>query len=116
MPPGDIFAVSAHHQDNLKETVVLVKTGQAYVYGWHIKNDNAAQQYVQFFNAAAANDVTLGSTKPVLSLGIEGNDQVYLMSLLPIDAFPLGICIAATTDNENNTAGDLNGDIFYAPK
>lgn len=113
--PGDVQALANHHADALDDTKVLVKAGQTLVYGWHIKNDNAAQQYLQIFDAAAIADVTLGTTKPDLSIGVEGNDQSPLILPMPIP-FALGIVIAGTTDNENSAAGDLNVELFYAPK
>lgn len=104
---------NAIYTGSITTTVTAVKASAGQVYGWSIHNPNAAISYVQFFNTATGS-VTLGTTAPVLSLGIPANSTVqgeFPMGL----AFSTAINVACTTTRAGLTAPsssvDLN--IFY---
>jgi len=93
----------------LTNTVVALKPqianqpagGGLYFLG--VYNPNASVAFIQLFNAIVAN-VTLGTTTPTLSLGVPASVYTPLIQI-PIELqFPTGICFAATTTANGNTA------------
>lgn len=95
----------------LKATAALasgsLQTGQTKQYGMvHsvlLTNLDAAVEYLQLFDAAAAADVTVGSTTPtaVISAAASLPMNVTHLGL----KFRKGIVVAATTTATGNTAG-----------
>jgi hypothetical protein len=97
-------------QNGLSITVKVVKASAGNLDGYYIYNPNASVAYVQIFNASSAGSVTLGTTVPVLSLGIPSLGAANI-STLGI-AFSTGIAVASTTtatgSTANGTAVDAN--------
>lgn len=84
------------------ETEEDVKTSAGQIYGWYIYNDGAAEVYVKFYNATAAN-VTVGTTTPALTIPIPagGASNIEFSHGIP---FSTAISIAATTVVADNDA------------
>jgi hypothetical protein len=80
---------------DLDETELEIKSATGQLYGWYIYNDGAAEVYVKLYNAPAAS-VTVGTTVPVLTLGIPAGSGSNVFTEKGI-AFSSGICAAATT-------------------
>jgi len=111
---GDVFGVEVSHNEALDDSPgITVKASQGLLYGWHIKNTTPAALYVQFFDAAGVGDVTLGTTTPKLSIGIEANGKAESSLARPF-TFGLGICIFSTTTVGGNTAAASDVDVFFA--
>lgn len=91
---------------DLDESEEEIKGTPGHVGGWHIWNDSAAVIYVHFYNATAAN-VTVGTTTPVLTLGVEtlGHSEISIPSGL---AFDTAITVAATTAVDGTGAPAAN--------
>ena len=92
----------------LTATVINVKLSGGRLYGIEVQNANTVNEFIQVFDAVAAN-VTLGTTTPKLSLalpkGVSASD-VGIMDKwwdLGID-FRTGISLAATTTPTGLTA------------
>lgn len=99
----------------LTSTVVAVKSSAAgQVGGWVFHNPSAATTFVQFFNAATAGAVTIGSTTPTFSFGIAAGASANVEFTAGI-AFSSGIQVAATTTATGSTAPAtaLVAGIFY---
>lgn len=86
----------------LSNTVVNVKASSGNVYGYHFKNDNDLDCYIQFFKVTAAS-VTLSSTVAVRTIGIPGGGGIIDSVPGPL-AFVSGIAIAATISKSGSTA------------
>ena len=67
---------------------------------------NAAEvTYLQFFNAAAAADVTVGTTAPVWTIMVPASDGICIPPFAPLHHFDKGLVIAASkTSRTGNTA------------
>lgn len=104
---------NAIYTGSITTTVTSVKSSAGQVYGWSIHNPNAAISYVQFFNTATGS-VVLGTTAPVLSIGIPANGTAQCEFIMGL-AFSTAISVACTTTRAGLTAPgssvDLN--IFY---
>ncbi len=93
-------------------SVTLVQTGSTSLRTCHIHNPDATLAFVQFFNAAAAEDVTGGTTIPDLSVQIAAVGD-YDLPLPAPWAFPLGLCVMASTGAR--TSADTGSDMhIYA--
>lgn len=92
---------------------ILIKATQCLLYGWHIKNTTAAALYVQFFNVAALASVTLGTTAPDMSIGIEANGMAQAALTKPI-YFTNGLAIFSTTTATGSTAAASDVNTFWA--
>lgn len=79
-----------------------VKTSAGQLYGWHIFNSNTSTIYVQIFNALTSG-VTLGTTAPVLSIGVPAGAAVDFEQANGI-AFATAISVACTTTRQGSTA------------
>lgn len=98
------------------ETEEDVKTSAGKLYGWYIYNDGAAEVYVKFYNATAAN-TTVGTTTPILTIPIPAGSAANVEFTNGI-AFGTALCIAATTgvaDNDTTApaANQVVANIFY---
>jgi hypothetical protein len=98
------------------ETEEDVKTSAGQLYGYYIYNDGAAEVYVKFYNATAAN-VTVGSTTPVLTIPIPAGSAANVEWTNGI-AFGTAITIAATTgvadaDTAAPAANQVVANVFY---
>lgn len=64
----------------------------------NVQNANAAAVFIQFFNAATAGAVTLGTTVPIFWLAVPSGGilDTGFLAISP-GAFPAGVVVAATT-------------------
>lgn len=100
--------------NNLGTTVVTVKSGAGELGAYHCINPNsAAIAYIQVFDTSGA--VTLGSTVPVLSLGLPASDGGNLEWGMGVH-FANAIKVAATTTATGSTALGTNPDCNFAYK
>lgn len=118
--PHTTGGLSIFRSLDLDESEEDVKTSAGQVYGWWIYNAATTVRYVKFYNAAAA-DVTVGSSTPVLTLPIpaatSGGVAANMLGAHGI-AFSTAICVACTTalaDNDTGapSAGDCVINLFY---
>lgn len=85
--------------------LVLVGAGPLGIANFFIYNNDSAAGFVQFFNAAAIGDVTLGSTTPDFVVGIAATSWAQGQMCFPI-MFTLGIVMAfATTSTGSGATG-----------
>jgi hypothetical protein len=98
-------------------TPVLARKGPAFLQSYHLANLSAATRYVKLYDAAAAADVTVGTTVPVLIIPIGAAPAMAVDSMLELH-FKLGIVWAVVTGagDSNTTAGsarDVAGAIGF---
>jgi hypothetical protein len=98
------------------ETEEEIKATAGKLYGWYLYNDGAAEAYVKFYNATAAN-VTVGTTTPVLTIPVPAGAAANVEYTNGL-AFSTAICIAATTavaDNDTGApaANQVVANVFY---
>ena len=100
--------------DNAQSTAVTTVKGSAGELGaYHCLNPNTTSAYVQIFDTAST--VTLGSTTPVLSLGLPASDGGNLEWGMGVH-FANGIKVAVTTTATGNTAPSTAVDCNFAFK
>lgn len=99
--------LSTSYQGTLGDTVVNIKASGGRLYGVEISNANVVSEFLQLFDALAAN-VTLGTTVPKLSLAIPKGasatdvgimDKVWDQGI----EFQTAISAAVTTTNTGAT-------------
>ncbi len=90
-----------------------VKSSAGQLYGYYIYNSNASAVYVQIFNTASGS-VTLGTTAPVLSLGIPTGSAANV-SIVGGLAFGTAISWACTTTRAGSSApsNTCDANFFY---
>ena len=94
-------AQSFHISSN---AVTLVFAGAAQLRAYFLDNSqNSAPSFYQFFDAAAASSVTLGTTAPAIVIPIPANTAANLASTDGWN-FVSGICVAVTTTYNGSTA------------
>jgi len=101
--------------DPVTATPVLVSDQPCLLTGWYNFNSDAAAVYVQFFDTDDPASVTLGTTVPVLSLGIPAGAAANAFEQSGVRTFFNGIVIASTTTRNGNAApgADTDVDIFF---
>lgn len=106
---------------DLDETEEDVKTSAGQIYGGFITNTSTGTRWIKFYNATAAN-VTVGSTTPVITWGIQGGATDDVAAILNTGgmgiAFDTAISVAATTgfgDSDTGAPGanDVIINLFY---
>ena len=106
---------------DIDETEEDVKTSAGTIYGMWVTNTATSTRFVKFYNATAAN-VTVGTTTPVITIGIPGNSSDDVSGSFGPGGIGIGfstaICVAATTaaaDNDTGapSAGDVIINVFY---
>lgn len=87
-------------------TVVLIKAVPGEVFGYFLSNDANASttSWVQFFDAPAIAQVTLGTTVPVFAIPIPGGAAANLSFGINGSDFKSGICIAQATTRTGATS------------
>jgi hypothetical protein len=118
--PHTAGGLSIFRSLDLDETEEDVKTSAGCVYGMWVTNTATTTRWVKFYNETAAN-VVVGTTTPVLTIGIPGNssdDITGLFSTTNGIQFSTAICVAATTgvadsDTGAPAANDVIVNIFY---
>ena len=91
--------------DSLGGTATLIQEGVLCLVAVRAINTTAADAYVQLFDAAAAADVTLGTTVPLWVVQSDANDP-SVGDGLPTNGTILrnGLVAASTTTSTGNTA------------
>ena len=106
---------------DLDETEEEVKATAGQVYSAWVSNTATSTRFLKFYNATAAN-VTVGTTTPVITIGIPGNASDDITGILNSGsyglAFDTAITVAATTgladaDTGAPAANDVIVNIFY---
>jgi hypothetical protein len=115
--PATTGGMSISTDIDLDETETEIKGGAGHLFGWYIYNDGAAEVYVKLYNATAAN-VVVGTTVPVMTLGIPAGSGSNVFTDQGI-AFSTAICAAATTvattaDTTAPAANQVIANFFYA--
>lgn len=82
--------------------VLVTTTPYVSLQNYAVSNVNSSAVYVQFFDAASAGAVTLGTTPPTIVKAISSNGTLD-GSVLPPFVFVNGIVIAVTTTPTGNT-------------
>lgn len=99
-------AVEHYYNGALAQTTQLVFTGQGNMYGFELENNDASSDvFVQFFDAAATADVTLGTTPPTFTFRIPpganfGKDAQDLV----LHFCSLGLVVACTSTRTGSSA------------
>lgn len=93
--------------------VQSVKATAGAIYGYNATNTNASVCYLQIFNTASGS-VTLGTTAPIITIGLPATSSAHIMWPYPIQ-FGTAISIAATTASKGaSTCGTgMAVNIFY---
>ena len=95
--------MTPYFKSGLSTTVTSVFSGQAgYLEAIEVYNPSNAAAFVQIFDAGAIGDVTLNTTVPNLSIGMETLTHTQLSNLHCY--FAKGLQIAATTTATGNSA------------
>lgn len=100
-----MLAGSIVRANSLGATATLLQGGRCNLTGLLAINTTVADAYVQVFNAAAAADVTVGTTVPDWVIFSPPGDVSEENSIpAPGMIFTLGIVVASTTTPTNATA------------
>lgn len=119
--PHTAGGLSIFRSLDLDESEEDVKTSAGQVYAMWVTNTATSTRFIKFYNATAAN-VTVGSTTPVITIGIPGNSTDDIAGNFGPGgmgiAFDTAICVAATTgvaDNDTGAPGanEVVVNIFY---
>lgn len=93
---------------DLDESEEEVKSTAGTVYGVWFTNTATTTHWLKFYNATAAN-VTVGTTTPVLTIGLPGNTSDDISGMLNAGAhginFSTAITVACTTGFADNDTG-----------
>jgi hypothetical protein len=114
--PNDTDGLSIFRTLDADETEEDIKTSAGKLYGWYLYNDGAAEVYVKFYNATAAN-TTVGSTTPILTIPVPAGSAANVEFTNGI-TFGTALCIAATTgvadaDSAAPAANQVVANVFY---
>jgi hypothetical protein len=71
----------------MTSTPTLIYGGACELYGWRITNPNSITVYAKFFDASAANQVTLGTTEPVKEFMIPAGGEVMAGNIMRISHY-----------------------------
>ena len=106
---NDIVNSDHYSKDDQAASATLVQAGPTILLGYEIHNTTGSDAFLQLFNAAAASDVTVGTTTadyivPNSANGIAQGGYNKRLS------FKLGLVIASTTatDGSSGAAQDIN--------
>lgn len=118
--PHTTGGLSIFRSLDLDETEEDVKTSAGQVYGLWFTNTASSTRWLKFYNATAA-DVVVGSTTPVITLGLPGNTSDDISGVVfgvHGITFSTAICVAATTgladaDSGAPATNDVIVNIFY---
>lgn len=118
--PATAGGLSLFRSLDLDETEEEIKASAGQVYGMWFTNTATTTRFLKFYNATAAN-VTVGTTTPVLTLGLPGNTSDDISGVFSSTigiAFDTAITVAATTGIADNDTGapaanDVLVNIFY---
>ena len=106
---------------DIDESEEEIKASAGTVYGMWVTNTATSTRFIKFYNATAAN-VTVGTTTPVITIGIPGNTSDDVSGSFGPGGIGIGfataISVAATTaaadaDTGAPSAGDVIINVFY---
>jgi len=119
--PRTSGGLSIHRSIDLDESEEEVKASAGQVYGVWFTNTSAGTRWLKFYNDTAAN-VAVGTTTPVITIGLPGNTSDDISGALFNGGlgipFSTAICVAATTgvadaDTGAPSANDVIINVFY---
>lgn len=118
--PHTAGGLSIFRSLDLDETEEDIKTSAGCIYGMWVTNLATTTRFIKFYNATAAN-VIVGTTTPVITIGIPGNtsdDVAGLFGSTHGIEFGTAISVAATTgvadaDTGAPAANDVIINVFY---
>lgn len=119
--PHSAGGLSIFRSLDLDETEEDIKTSAGCIYGAWVTNTATTTRWLKFYNATAAN-TTVGTTTPVITIGIPGNTSDDISANFGPGGmgimFDTAICAAATTgvadaDTGAPSANDLILNVFY---
>lgn len=94
-----------YRNNAVSNTKILVRSGPLSIKGIVVNNADASVAFLQLHDAAATDDVTLGTTVPTLGVKIAASSSKEIIfddsNKLPLS---LGLVIAATTTEVGSTA------------
>jgi len=101
---------------DLDETEEEIKSTAGQVFGWYMFNASTSVRFVKFYNATAAS-TTVGTTVPVITMGIPAGAAANAFNSHGIE-FNTAITVASTTGIADNDTGapnanDVSVNIFY---
>ena len=105
--PHTAGGLSIFRSLDLDETEEDIKTAVGQIYGMWVTNLATTTRFIKFYNDTAAN-VVVGTTTPVITIGIPGNttdDVAGLFGSAHGIAFSVAISAAATTGIADNDTG-----------
>lgn len=106
---------------DIDESEEEIKASAGTIYGMWVTNTATSTRFVKFYNATAAS-VTVGTTTPVITIGIPGNTSDDVSGSFGPGGIGIGfataISVAATTaaadaDTGAPSAGDVIINVFY---
>ena len=92
-----------YQNDALAAIAVLVRTGLCSLCGYHVYNPGSAATYIQFFDAAAASEVTVGTAVHTFAIGLPITGGAARTLSKPLK-FTKGIVVACTSGVATNGA------------
>lgn len=119
--PHTAGGLSIFRSIDLDETEEEAKATAGCVYGMWVTNTATSTRFIKFYNATAAN-VTVGTTAPVITIGIPGNSSDDVSGNFGPGGmgitFDTAITLAATTgiaDNDTGAPGanEVTVNLFY---
>lgn len=118
--PSTSGGLSIFRSLDLDETEEEIKATLGQVYGLWFTNNASTTRWLKFYNATAAN-VTVGTTTPVITIGLPGNSSDNITGLFNAThgmAFATAITVAATTGVADSDVGapavnDVICNVFY---
>lgn len=120
IPLSDVGGLNTFRSLDLDETEEEIKATSGQVYGMWFTNTATTTRFLKFYNATAAN-VTVGTTVPIITLGLPGNTSDDISGVFSSAygvKFDTAITVAATTGIADNDTGapaanDVLVNIFY---
>lgn len=120
IPQSDVGGLNIFRSLDLDESEEQIKDGPGQVYGMWFTNTATTTRFLKFYNAAAT-DVNVGTTTPVITLGLPGNTSDDISGVFSTAygiKFDTAITVAATTgiaDNDTGAPGanEVVVNIFY---
>lgn len=111
--PSTVGGLSTY-SGSIGATATAIKAGSGQLYGYYIYNSNSSTAYVQIFNIATVG-ITLGSSTPVLSLGIPAGAGANVEFANGI-FFGTAISFACTTTRGGSSAPSNTVDVNFLYK
>jgi hypothetical protein len=115
---NDVGGSCGKNTGTLAATGILVQAGPSLFIGFSLRNATGAIAYLQCFNAVQLSDVTLGTTTPVFSVPVNflasASIVDHCLLQIPVNQFPLGLCVYSTTTATGNTGANVDGVVYYA--